>query len=219
MNLHFKLIFPLVAGYLLFASVLHYLWVPLLLSDAHKNYQKNMQLILASIEPEIIRSLISSDIAALNTFLESQMTLHLDDWKWLEIIDSNDVLIFPFEKAEIKNDQDNSSNIIEARLELKYLGNKLGSLWLVVDWSTEKNIILERFRQIELYLLVVFGIIVIISLIWQNLKITKPIRKLTSSVSQLADGDYNVIFPDLGRDEIGQLADAFKKYATTTSAI
>jgi len=210
MNLHFKLIFPLVAGYLLFASVLHYLWVPLLLSDAHKNYQKNVQLILASIEPEIIRGLISSDIAALNTFLESQMTLHLDDWKWLEIIDSNDVLIFPFEKSVLKNSQGNSSNIIETRLDLEYLGNKLGTLWLVVDWGAEKNTILQRFRQIELYLLVVFGFIVIVSLIWQNLKITKPIKKLTSSVSQLADGDYNVIFPDLGRDEIGQLADAFK---------
>jgi len=210
MNLHFKLIFPLIAGYILFASVLHYFWVPLLLSDAHKNYQKNVQLILASIEPEIIRSLISSDIATLNIFLESQITLHKDDWKHLEITDSNDVLLFPFDKTEIKNDPDKLSNIIETRHEIEYLGNHLGSLWLVVDWSAEKNTILKRFRQIELYLLEVFGFIVIFSLIWQNLKITKPIKKLTSSVSQLAEGDYSIKIPDLGKDEIGQLADAFK---------
>jgi len=210
MNLRYKLIFPLVAGYVLFASVLHFFWVPLLISDAQKNYQKNLQLILTSIEPEIIRGLISNDIAALNSFLESQMILHKSDWRRLEITDSNDVMVFPLEKSKAINFRDNSPNIIETRNNLKYLGNQLGLLMLVVDWSGEKNAILKRLHQIELYLLAIFGLFVIISLIWQNIKICKPILKLTSSVSQLAEGDYDVKFPDLGKDEIGQLADAFK---------
>ena len=210
MNLRFKLLFPVIAGYVLLATLLHFVWVPLLLSDAHKNYQKNELLILSSIEPEIIRNLISHDMATLHAFLDTQIALHLYDWRALQVRDSHGELLYPFDQANTDSVPGNAPYIIEIQHELEYLGNTLGSLWLVADWSTEKASILQRLRQLEVYLLLVFGVIILISMIWQNLKISKPIKLLISSVSQLAAGDYNIKLPgSLGRDEISRLVSAF----------
>jgi len=209
MNLQFKLTFPLIAGCIMFVSILHFIWVPLLLSDAQKNYQKNLQLIISSIEPEIIRNLISDDTAALHAFLNSQIQLHLNDWKALEISDNSNSLVYPFSSTDENQYKDGLRNVFHIRHKLEYLGNNLGSLWLVADWSEDEKTISQRFFQLEIYLLGLFGFIIIFSLIWQNLKITKPLTLLIKSVDQLASGDYNSSLPGLGKDEIGSLASAF----------
>ncbi|VAW59509.1 sensory box histidine kinase/response regulator [hydrothermal vent metagenome] len=207
MNLQFKLLFPIIAGYILLATSLHFLWLPLLLEDAKKNYQKNEQLILSSIEPEIIRNLISNDIATLHTFLDRQIKLHMHDWVSLKVSNHKNVIIYPLE--EEKDTTSDSSELVEIQYPLIYSENKLGELWIVIDWSYQKNIILNRLRQLEIYLLLTFGLIIFISIVWQHIKIAKPLTLLSSSIKKLAEGDEDVKLPYMGTDEIGQLAEAF----------
>jgi HAMP domain-containing protein len=65
---------------------------------------------------------------------------------------------------------------------------------------------LTRFALVSLLLLVLGGLLAII----MSRRITKPLQELTLAAERLAAGDYGQSIDDLGTDEIGRLARAFR---------
>jgi len=210
MSLRFKLIFPVVSGYILLATLVHFFSLPQLLSSDQKRYKETQQLIVATIEPEIIRNMLSGDLATMYSFLDTQMDLHQHDWKKLQLKTATGEQIYPLDETEIQLNE----NIIEIKVNFKHLDDELASLLLLVDWSNEKAEVLQTLRQLEIYLLIIFGLIIIIGMIWQGFQINKPISNLIDVTSQLATGNFDVELPKTTRDEIGQLTSAFKHMKT-----
>jgi PAS domain S-box-containing protein len=67
--------------------------------------------------------------------------------------------------------------------------------------------------QIMLQIALGSGVALIIIIIWQSLKITKPIHQLINVVQQFADGDLRQRVGLIHKDEVGKLAQAFNKMA------
>jgi len=210
MNLRFKLIFPVLAGYILITLLVHFFWIPGLLSEEQKQYRQNQQLIIDTIKPEIIRNMLSGDLANLYSFLDSQMDLHQHDWLKLQLIELDGSLLYPFEEVEHLNNE----NTIEISFTFNYLNENLGSLFLVADWSHQQTIVLSKLRQLEIYLLVTFGLIILAGMLWQGHQINTPILHLKNAATRLAAGDFNVKLIKPGPDEIGQLGSAFLNMKT-----
>jgi len=210
MGLRFKLIFPVVSGYILLATLVHFFSVPQLLSNEQKHFKETQHLIISTIESEIIRNILSGDLATLYSFLDSQMDLHQHDWKKLQLKTPTGEQVYPLDDAEVQINE----NISEIKVNLKHLDDELASLQLLTDWSNEKAEVLQTLRQLEIYLLIIFGLTIIIGVIWQGFQINKPISHLIDVASQLAAGNFDVELPKTTRDEIGQLTSAFKHMKT-----
>ena len=205
MGLRFKLIIPVVVGYFLIASLIHFYWVPQLLSIEKHKYHENQELIIKTISPEITRLMLSSDLARLHSFLDTQMDLHKIDWQEVRVTDDNKDTIYPLNTGSYQANE----NIIEISQKLNNADQSVGTVYLVADWSNEKTVVLKSLRELELYLLVSFGLIIFAGAIWQGWQVIKPLQHLKQAVIRLAAGDFNVVLPKPTRDEIGRLSASF----------
>ncbi|MDH5434267.1 MAG: response regulator [Gammaproteobacteria bacterium] len=206
MRLNFKLIFPIVFGYAVIVTMIHFFWIPQLLQDQKKQHQNNNEKLVSTLEPEIIRNVLSGDLARLYSFLDTQINLHPEDWKYLEFKDSQGLMIYPLESSDYSTGDDT----VELIFDFKYLDQSIGTAKLVIDWTYQKQIVQAKLNQLETYLLIVFGSIVIVVLFWQNRQIIRPISSLTTTATDIANGNFNVSFPKHSEDEIGQLVDSFE---------
>ena len=58
------------------------------------------------------------------------------------------------------------------------------------------------------------GVLIAAGLAWYVTgRITRPVRRLAKAADEVAEGRYDVALPDVGRDEIGDLAESFREMA------
>ncbi len=205
MGLNFKLIFPVFTGYVIIAVLVHFFWMPQLLSDGKEQYNHYQQQIISTIKSEVSRNMLSGDLATLFSFLDLQHELYKEDWVSIQLKNESGELIYPIDEIEFIENENTS--IIHSKL--KNLNVEQGELLIITDWTIKKIKLKNNLNELEFYLLLIFGLIIVIGIIWQNYKIKKPIKQLTRAASCLAAGDFNVKFPKSSKDEIGQLTDAF----------
>jgi PAS domain S-box-containing protein len=207
MKLSYKLIVPILTGYIAIGSLVHFLWMPKLLSDDQQYFIASQNDIVKSIIPEINRSLLSGDLATLHMFLDVQMQIHKKSWGQLQVKDSAGLLIYPFEEVSFSVNK----NTTEISIALSYLEEKLGTVFLLTDWSKKKLVIETELNLLEFYILFIFGMIIIIGIIWQNHQIRKPLLGLTEAISELTKGRSSLEHLKVSNDEIGQLTHAFQQ--------
>lgn len=206
MGLRFKLIFPVLSGYILLFILVHFFTMPLLISDAKVQYDKNQHLVLASLKPELLRHLLSGDLSSMHSILDEQMQLHQNDWEKIQLKNIKGDILYPLDKTKASINE----NTIQINTNISHLNTKIASLHLISDWSTQKQTVENNLSQFEIYLFITFSLITIGSLIWQSRHINTPLLKLQNAATQLADGNFNLTLPDVSNDEIGQLTSAFK---------
>ena len=112
-------------------------------------------------------------------------------------------------------------SVMSAYTPLNYVGTKYGVL-AEIDMSE----ILEPVDALRNFLLIIFGVIVVVVLgvgLLFSKSITNPIANMTDSMGVLADGDTSVEVPSTDRsDEIGDMASAvqvFKDNAIETARL
>lgn len=72
--------------------------------------------------------------------------------------------------------------------------------------QAQPRVFLRRFALVSVLLLVLGGLLAIV----MSRRITAPLKELTLAAERLAAGDYQQTIDDLGSDEIGRLARAFR---------
>jgi diguanylate cyclase (GGDEF)-like protein/PAS domain S-box-containing protein len=207
MKLSYKLIVPILTGYIAIGSLVHFLWMPKLLSDDQQYFIVSQNDIVKSIIPEINRSLLSGDLATLHMFLDTQMQLHKQSWGQLQVKDSAGLLIYPFEEISFSVNK----NTTEISIALRYLEEELGTVFVLTDWSKKKLSIETELNLLEFYILFIFGVIIITGIIWQNYQIIKPLLGLTQAITELTKGRSSLDHLKVSNDEIGQLTHAFQQ--------
>ena len=205
MGIRSKLILPLLMGFLALASILHFYWLPQYLNNLRSHFNNDHTLLANSLSPRIIQDLISGDLASLYSMLDTQLSLHKDDWEKLIIIDSTGNMIYPLSLENTDNDK----NAFEIKIPLEYKTKNLGSLYLYVDWESKFKSDIKHIRNIEIIILFITALVILISVYWQGLLIRDPLLKLTSAIKDLASGNFDIKLPKAGKDEIGQLCTAF----------
>lgn len=207
MKLSYKLIVPILTGYIAIGSLVHFLWMPKLLSDDQQYFIASQNDIVKSIIPEINRSLLSGDLATLHMFLDAQMQIHKQSWGQLQVKDSAGLLIYPFEEVSFSVNK----NTTEISIALSYLEEELGTVFVLTDWSKKRLAIETELNLLEFTILFIFGVIIITGIIFQNYQIRKPLVRLTDAITELAKGDFNLDHLNVSNDEIGQLTHAFQQ--------
>ncbi len=207
MGIRSKLILPLLIGFLVIASLIHFYWIPRYLASEIKHFKHDQEMILNSLMPEITSFTLSGNFASLYSNLDYQFKVHSNDWLQLIIKDAEGNLVYPLTEKELPP----SETTFTIFKLLKNAGTNVGDLSLTVDWSHEYQGDLENVKQIEIIILIVIALISLLGVIWQGYLIRRPLITLTNAASKLAAGEFDIVLPKAGNDEIGHLCKAFQK--------
>ncbi|MCW9004327.1 MAG: response regulator [Gammaproteobacteria bacterium] len=205
MGLRTKLILPAALGLIVFASVVHFVWVPAYLQHERENFETNELHVLQLITPTLIRFILAGDLATLHASLDDQMRHHEDHWKYLELYNEDGLLIYPIQATKQEKNADHI--IITQKLDL--YDEPYGHLTLTINWNHELEQKQKTIIQIEQLLLFVFSLIIIISSFLQGYLVNKPLLRLKKAALKLSNGDFTASLPEIKSDEIGQLTHAF----------
>ncbi|MCB1734198.1 MAG: HAMP domain-containing protein [Gammaproteobacteria bacterium] len=199
-----KLTLPLLLAFLFFVVILHLSWIPRQLEIGRAAFIENQRELLSALEPDLRRQLISRDLATLHASLTDQMTRRSADWKQLELFNAEGRRLYPLAAPP-----EASAGAFETDIDyrLSDADIDLGRIVLRLDWERHYRKTLADVRELELFLLVAFGLVFLISLFWQNALVRNPLWHLERAAQRLADGDFDAQLPPVRGDEIGRLTD------------
>ncbi len=206
LGLRMKLLLPVVVGLGVFFAYLHFYWTPYQIDHSIRKIAEHQEHILNALEPDLVRHLVSGDLAALHATLDSQLEVHRGLWRRLRLVDPDGHRLYPLLPGSPAPD---GPNLIAVSHPLRFTGIEVGTLRLVVD--AHELIALEktRLRILELLAALAAGILVIGSYIAQDWLVRRPLLRLRDAADRLKRGDYSARLPAAGGDEIGQLAATF----------
>lgn len=206
MKLRTKLLLPTLLGFILFALVLHFYWAPSQQQKLLDSFIYQQELLLISIEPELLRSLSAQDYAALNAFLDKQVDIHNEHWSFIKLNLNNGDRVYPIFDEE---NQATGENILLLTREIDEDEDPLATISVYLDKSLETQQIDESIWQIEKILLLILALIIVLSTFIQNRTIISPLLMLQRAVKKLQQGDYNANISIKRNDEIGDLLHNF----------
>lgn len=201
MGLRLKLFIPILLGVVAFTIFIHFFWATEYERKLFDSYQETQLEFIKTIEPEIIRGIISNDIATLNKFLDQQMAIHHKNWieLSLRVKETRFYPLFDYIKSDNKNTFTIKHSITEDGNE------ELAKISLLIDWSNEKNHINDQTNAIETSIIAILFFMVLASYILQNKIILSPLLKLKHAVHQFQTGHYDTPLATSRKDEIGEL--------------
>ncbi|MFT5807141.1 MAG: signal transduction histidine kinase/CheY-like chemotaxis protein [Moritella dasanensis] len=209
MSIKFKLMVPVLVGFVVFTSVIQWYWAPKLFNYARADFREQMQNEIRSIENDVIRHLIASDFSALFSSLDYQKKLHQHNWAHLTLYDADKQQKYPLfsNNKEILAKQ--HANHIQVNYPLVNENITIGYLVLHIDWTEKFEFTEQRFFELKIFLIIMMLLIICIELFMQNRLVQVPILKLKLATKELANGNFNISLPAVSKDEIGQLTENF----------
>ncbi|MFW2374195.1 MAG: response regulator [Gammaproteobacteria bacterium] len=205
MGIRLKLLLPIVIGFIILSGVIHFYWAVKYEQDGIHKFELNQQAILVSLEPELVRGLLSGDIATLYAFLDKQMELHIDNWRSLVLRDPVGKKLYPLSSFT----QADELGYLYLEHSISHLGEALGTISLHLDWDQEQQLIRQHVLELEQLLFLMLALTAIFSTLWQNSLIRWPLQSLKSAATEFANGNFTAQLPAAGNDEIGELTRAF----------
>jgi len=202
MGLRLKLFLPTFFSFVVFSAFIHFYWAAEQEQELFESFKTTQMDFLKTIEPEIIRGIISNDVAALNSFLDQQMRIHHSNWRELSLVLPDHSRIYPL--FDYEEPVEEHIFRLEYNLTEDYEGN-LGRLMLFVDWGDEHKKISDQTFAIEAAILAILAFLVFSSIFLQNRIILNPIIKLKKAVNEFQKGNYDVKLNTRRDDEIGEL--------------
>lgn len=206
LGLRMKLLLPVVIGLGVFFAYLHFYWTPYQIDHSIRKIAEHQAHILSALEPDLVRHLVSGDLAALHATLDSQLEVHKGLWRQLILADPENHHLYPLIPVSPAPD---SRNLIHVSHPLRFTGIEVGTVQLSVDAHELIALEKRRLRILELLSALAAGILVIGSYIAQDWLVRRPLLRLRDAAERLRRGDYTARLPAAGGDEIGQLAASF----------
>jgi PAS domain S-box-containing protein len=212
MNIRIKLLVPIVIGFALFMGVIQWYWAPKLFDYARSDFNKRIQLEIASIESDVIRHLISGDYAALFSSLDYQQELHRNNWAHLTLTDSENKQKYPYPYpiSNISILEESHPNHIGITYPLVNEDIIVGYISLHIDWTEQFEFTQKRVLELKRFLAAMMLLTLFLNFFSQYISIQKPLLKLKMATLELANGNFDIKLPKPSRDEIGQLTHNFE---------
>lgn len=160
----------------------------------------------------LVKLLRFYDVNGLNGDLMRDENLKYEIYEDNNIIFSNLLLNTDYIKEKIKPTEDNIKTIINN--ETLFMSVKDNQYNIIISEDL-KDIFKEREEQINFFVKVSFVSSFFVALFLYIIIyfLTRKIDKLNRAVNQIAKGDYSTRVENLGKDEIGMLAEQFNKMA------
>ena len=200
-GLRSKLSLPIIIGVLIIVCILFFVWQPLQLKKAKNEFIEEQTKILKTLNPSLIRYILSNDLSSLHSTLENSLIIHKNTWQYIQIINADKRQLFPIFTQKPKF----SDTIIDIQLSLEENEEIFGEIYLFTDWGKEKKKQTENIIQINIWSIILFAIIAIANFIIQTKWIFIPITKLKDVTFQFSQGNYKTKVPAVSTDEIGSL--------------
>ena len=205
MGIRLKLLLPIVIGFIILSAVIHFHWAVKYEKEELRHFQQSHQAILASLEPELVRGLLSGDIATIYAFLDQQMKLQFDIWHSLELHNPDRQKLYPLSPSP----QLDEKEYFYLTHSISHQGDALGTISLHLDWSHEQELIRQRVFELEQLMFLMLAITAVLSTFWQNSLIRWPLQSLKNAAVEFSNGNISTPLPAAGKDEIGELTRAF----------
>ncbi len=207
-GLRLKLLLPVIVVYALLAASIHFAWGPNMLQQKRAHILERETTVLKSLNPGVIHMLLARDFAALYSTLDMQLELNQNHrWISIELINPQGKRLYPLSDNEAAVGDSAAHLTITNRLDLE--GEFLGTINLRLNITSELELERQRIENLEWLTLIFFGLLMSGGALIQNILICKPLIRLTSAASRMANGDFDTNLPRPSRDEIGQLIHSF----------
>lgn len=211
MGIRFKLLLPILIGFISFYIVLTQYFTPLYLKNEKSIFKLDEGNLIKTISPSITQSLQSHDLAALFENLDGSMQINQSEWISLTVYDKNNHRIYPLDPPNpVAN-----TKTITIRQSLTLDDVKFGEVLLVVNWEKEKLEKIHIAHVVTYSVIAVFGLITLLSVVWQTIWIRRPIIKLQQAAIRLKENDFDTPLLEGGHDEIGTLGHVFDSMRST----
>jgi len=206
MGIRAKLGLPAVLAFITFAGMLHFIWVKGYIGEVRELRLQYDQRLLESVSPGLVRTLLANDLASLATTLDRTLEINKPDWKVLRLLNSEGRSLYPIGDAVSKP----GKHLLMIDHKLMWEGRQVGVLQLSIDLKSQLDEISRSITQLEIFALLIFGVVSVMAVIWQNRLIRSPLLKLQRAADNLAKGNFNVELPKVSKDEVGHLTQAFE---------
>ena len=210
MGIRAKLLLPLIAGLAIFVLFLNLYWLNHYLEHEQESFRNSQTKFLRFMATDAERLLRGGDLASLYSLLDKHLSDNRETWRQLIILDTGGERIYPLDAVEPAA----GKYLIALEQTLHSDGRKLGKIRLLADWEEEREEEMQRILELEYTLIAAMVFIIILSSLWQNHLIRRPLLRLQGAAGNLAEGHYDTPLPRAGNDEIGRLAQTFEYMRT-----
>ena len=189
------------------ASVMHFVWFPAMLDAERDHVSESQKAVLAAMDSSMVGSLLVGNYAAIYETLNRQLSQNSSHWKQVVLKNAEGKRIFPLRKpARFQGDF-----VLVLHHDVLWENEIIANMELSIDWESEREVIHQKFSQMEWTLLFIFVATVMSAWLWQNYWIRKPLVQLRAAAVLLARGDYSASLPEAGSDELGELNRSFSR--------
>lgn len=208
MSIHFgirsKLLLPLVLGLGVIIIVLFFILQPRQLKTGKQEFITNQTNILKTLSPSLVQNILSNDLAALHSILENSMIINKKEWRYLELIDSDNKRLYPIfsEKQKIT---ETSETLLKIKFIIEEDNETFGVLHLYTDWKNARGSKIQFSNQLTFIALTLFILIGASGFFMQTLWIYNPITRLKNITAEFSKGNYDEQIDLITHDEIGEL--------------
>jgi signal transduction histidine kinase/CheY-like chemotaxis protein len=208
MKLRTKLLAPFGVALVLIWLLGLLVWQPVNLEHARQAFIQGQKSLLQTMEPDLARSLLNGDLAAVYGSLDYQLGAHRDDWQQLQLFDAHGKRLYPLSLASEPLPDQAGMDALRHRITRE--GEEIAELRLLLDWEGERSQSNRDFYLLQGMVLLILAVVMAAATYWQQRLIIQPIVRLSQVASRLAVADFAVTVPQAGADEIGTLTRSFE---------
>lgn len=205
MSLRTKFILPILMALLLFTSVVHFYWRPILQEQEHQDIIEREKDVLRGVIPALLRDLLIDDLGAVYATLDRLVEINAGEGYYVELLDSKGQRIYPL----VASKHSLSPHALNFEYKLDINKHFLGTIFVSVDGRERYEEIETQIWGIEMTALFLFGSLLLVILFLQEWLITRPLLALKNASIQLAKGNFDLALPITGMDEVSDLARSF----------
>ncbi len=206
-RLQYKLLAPLLGTGLLLALVLHFYWLPARLVSVRSDFQQVQKRILAVLNPALVGSLLSNDIAQVYSMLE-QVAQDMPHWTALTLIDAKGQRLYPTVAQAVAPDK-RMARMVSFDEALNYRGTTLGRLQVMADPTDAIQEATDQLLSTQKWILLLLAMTAGLIGWLQSRIVMRPLQQLAAAANRLAASDFSAELPHASQDEVGHLVRAF----------
>ena len=200
MSLRPKLLMPIVLLLLMYGGIIHLYWLPRYIAGERQEIFKQSKEELKLLGTSLIEPIISGNLAPIHETLQDTLQ-YRHEWLTLVLHDHKARRLYPLVLDPLETS--NNDNFIDHHII--YLDNPVGHLRLNLDISTLLDLKIDRIRNLELVLILLFVFVSLISIYLQEHLVCRPLARLSKAADRLRDGDFTTPLSASSRDEVGKL--------------
>ncbi len=207
MGLRAKIFVPIGLTSIIIAAYIFAIWTPRWRADVEAIYQESERRHLESVAEGLVPLLLGNQLDGIYATLDALLNKN-GNWVDIRLFDPSARLLYPLANRRLSKDHE-SHDVRVLSQDIQYLGTKLGTLEVTVDFTGQLSAISQWISSLLSLLLVVMLLFLLSTVVVLEHLVRRPIRVLSDASKRLADGDYEVPLPVAKDDEVGVLIHSF----------